>query len=103
MGCVSDVIKDVWEAGRSVFAEMEVRGRGLGCRGRVPGRGLGCRAGCRAGGWDAGHGVWVAAPPARCAGLVCVPCLRLEPQAADFGIPLAHTGSLISAAFLSHE
>lgn len=33
---------------------------------------------------------------------LCVPCLRLEPRAADFGIPL-ETDSLIFAAFLSHE
>lgn len=48
VGCVWDVIEDVREAGRGVFAEMEVRGRGQGCR---------------AEGWEA-------APPARRAGLV---------------------------------
>lgn len=72
--CAWDGIKDVREAGRGVFAEMEVRGRGLGCRtegcdagqgGRVPDRGVECRTegwmrdravGCRTGGCDAGQG-----------------------------------------------
>lgn len=61
MRCAWDGIKDVREAGRGVFAEMEVRGRGLGCRtegcdagqgGRVPDRGVGCGTGE----WDAGQG-----------------------------------------------
>lgn len=88
MGCVSGVIKDGREAGEGVFTKMEVRGRALGCR---------------AGEWDAGHGGgWLPRRHDGHAGLVCVPCLRLEPQAADFGIPL-ETDSLIFAVFWSQE